>query len=493
MNRRDFLTLSATGIIGLGASSFPLPLFAKGSGGKSYSMIILGDTHFDADPPSIYHAHYNEPNERLNKIQRGEFARNGEMWKDRCPRLLRRAAGLIDKDTRMVLQMGDLIQGDCGDGEVHKKMLSDVMNRFKQELGGLPFVTVVGNHDIRGTDALEAYRSFMPARMSEELGKSISKTTFAFNVGDDAFIVIDFNNPDDTETDRLLDETKGARHTFVMTHGPVLPPDIMWILICNGFSQYVNNDPDKFRDYLVSHEGKKKLEIRTNLETTTAQKVEMFAALIGENTKGDLDELMTCNFSTTGMVEHMVSQITLMDAVKPYFEFVERMAGCGIPSVTLEGTPDDWKLLRKKTRELGNYGVKEWTDRLDPILKEFVAASEGKPNVEFWWNMAIKGRPLDFHLKSDGCIPLYDGTKFDGWFLEFIPFDSFGKRPEKIAYGHDLPTVMTSVPVTQHIEDDFGNVIQTNHLEVRAGIVGLTQDVETKTLRPEIGWLVKNQ
>jgi len=277
-------------------------------------------------------------------------------------------------------------------------------------------------------------------------------------------------------------------------HRPiVLSPDIMWILICNGFSQYVNNDPDKFRDYLVSHEGKKKLEIRTNLETTTAQKVEMFAALIGENTKGDLDELMTCNFSTTGMVEHMVSQITLMDAVKPYFEFVERMAGCGIPSVTLEGTPDDWKLLRKKTRELGNYGVKEWTDRLDPILKEFVAASEGKPNVEFWWNMAIKGRPLDFHLKSDGCIPLYDGTKFDGWFLEFIPFDSFGKRPEKIAYGHDLPTVMTSVPVTQHIEDDFGNVIQTNHLEVRAGIVGLTQDVETKTLRPEIGWLVKDQ
>ena len=277
-------------------------------------------------------------------------------------------------------------------------------------------------------------------------------------------------------------------------HRPiVLSPDIMWILICNGFSQYVNRDPERFRDYLVSHEGKKKLTIRTNLETTTARKVEMFAALIGENTKGDLDELLTCNFSTTGMVERMVSQITLMDAVKPFFEFEERLQGCGIPSVTLEGTPDDWKLLREKTRELGNYGVKEWTDRLDAILKEFVAASEGKPDVNFWWNMAIKGRPKDFHLKSDGCIPLYDGTKFDGWFLEFIPFDSFGKRPEKIAYGHDLPTVMTSVPVTQHIEDDLGNVIQTNHLEVRAGIVGLTQDVETKTLRPEIGWLVKYQ
>lgn len=278
-------------------------------------------------------------------------------------------------------------------------------------------------------------------------------------------------------------------------HRPiVLSPDIMWILICNGFSQHVNRDPDRFRDYLVSHEGKKKLTIRTNLETTTARKVEMFAALIGENTKGDLDELLTCNFSTTGMVERMVSQITLMDAVKPFFEFEERLQGCGIPSVTLEGTPDDWKLLREKTRKLGNYGVKAWTDRLDPILKEFVAASEGKPDVDFWWNMAIKGRPKDFHLKNEGCLPTIDGaTKFDGWFLEFIPFDSFGERPEKIAYGHDLPTVMTSVPITQHIEDDFGNVIQTNYLEVRAGIVGLTQDVETKALRPEIGWLVKLQ
>lgn len=226
MNRREFLTLSATGIVGLGISSVPLPVWAKGKKDKKYSLIILGDTHFDIDPPSVYHAHYNEPDERLNKIQRAEFARNGEMWKDRCPRLLKRAAGLIDKDTRMVLQMGDLIQGDCGNGEVHKKMLSDVMTRFKQELGDLPFVTVVGNHDIRGTGAKEAYHSFMPARMSEELGKQITKTTFGFNIGNDAFLVIDFNNPDDKEIDRILDDTKGARHTFVMTHGPVLPPDI---------------------------------------------------------------------------------------------------------------------------------------------------------------------------------------------------------------------------------------------------------------------------
>lgn len=218
--------MSATGIIGLSASSFPLSVFAKGKRDKSYSLILLGDTHFDADPPNIYHANYVDPNEGRAKIHRAEFARNGEMWKDRCPRLLKRAAGLIDKDTRMVLQMGDLVQGDCGNGEVHRQLLSDAMSRIKGEMQGLPLVTVVGNHDIRGTDALQTYHDFMPARMSEELGKQISKTTFGFNIGNDAFIVIDFNNPDDEEIDSLLDDTKGARHTFVMTHGPVFPADI---------------------------------------------------------------------------------------------------------------------------------------------------------------------------------------------------------------------------------------------------------------------------
>ena len=225
MKRREFITLSATGIMGLVASSFPIPLSAKGKGEKEYSLIILGDTHFDVDPPSVYHSNYMEKNDWLNKVQRAEFARNGEMWKDRCPRLLQRASQLIGKDTRMVLQMGDLIQGDCGKAEVHKQMLSDAIERMKGAMGGLPFVTVTGNHDIRGTDAKEAYHQFMPARMSQELGKTVTKTTFGFNIGDDAYIFIDFNDPDDAEINRLLDETKGAHHTFIITHGPVFPSD----------------------------------------------------------------------------------------------------------------------------------------------------------------------------------------------------------------------------------------------------------------------------
>lgn len=279
-------------------------------------------------------------------------------------------------------------------------------------------------------------------------------------------------------------------------HRPIiLTPDAMWILICHGFSQYVNHDPDKFRDYLVSHQGKETLLIRTSPGTTSEQKVEKFASLIGKETKGDLAEVMTCNFSTTGMVERMVSQIVMMDAVKPYFDYIEILIGCGIPSVTLEGTPDDWQLLREKTRRLGEFGVSEWTDRLDPILEQFVAASQGMPDPDFWWNMAIKGRPRNFHLLEvgGGCLsPAGEPTKFDGWFLEFIPFDANWSHPQKIAYDHNLIPLMTSVPIIQYVDDGAGNCLGINALELRAGIVGLSQDNETMALRPEIGWLVRN-
>ena len=227
MDRRTFLSLSAASLAGWGLSGM-LPAQAWGRGRKNdaYNIIILGDTHFDTEPADVYHSHYNEPTEWLNRVQRAEFARNGEMWRERCPRLVKRAACLVDENTRQILQMGDLIQGDCGSGEVHRKMLFDVMDSFKASFGGaLPLVTVVGNHDIRGTDAKAVYHDYMPRRMSEELGQPVTKTTFAYWVGPDAYIVIDFNHPDDEEVDKLLQETRRARHTFIVVHGPVFPFD----------------------------------------------------------------------------------------------------------------------------------------------------------------------------------------------------------------------------------------------------------------------------
>ena len=225
MDRRHFIALSLTGLVELGIGTGLQPVFARRKGKDSYSIVVLGDTHFDAEPESVYHSDYLEPNERLNKIQRGEFARNGKMWRELCPRLVRRAHDLITPDTQMVFQLGDLIQGDCGNPSVHRRFLDDTVNYFKQQLGDVPFVSVVGNHDVRGTKAEAVYHEYMPGRMSKELGRNIYKTTFSVTIGKDAFLFVDFNRPDDAELERLLKETEGARYTFVVVHSPIIPHD----------------------------------------------------------------------------------------------------------------------------------------------------------------------------------------------------------------------------------------------------------------------------
>ena len=73
----------------------------------------------------------------------------------------------------------------------------------------------------------------------------------------------------------------------------------------------------------------------------------------------------------------------MMDAFKEYFEYYFSTL-CGIPEITLEGTVDDWKKLQVKTLSLAQFDLQWWTDPLKEILDEFVKASSGNVDGEFW-------------------------------------------------------------------------------------------------------------
>ena len=98
--------------------------------------------------------------------------------------------------------------------------------------------------------------------------------------------------------------------------------------------------------------------------------------------------------------------------MKSYFEYILLRIVCGIPGITLQGTTEDWQKILKKTKQLGKYGLTWWTSELEPILKEFVEASKGKIDKEFWKGM------FKYHSKDAVCGgPV---TIIDGWIVKFF-------------------------------------------------------------------------
>ncbi|MBO4430948.1 MAG: DUF4419 domain-containing protein [Bacteroidaceae bacterium] len=277
----------------------------------------------------------------------------------------------------------------------------------------------------------------------------------------------------------------------------VLSPDMVWLAIGQGFSRYVNAHSEELRDKLVYHQGKMVLEVNNHNDVLNpgkgnwTQLLNDFSALIAENTKGEVADMMTANFSTTSIDERIASQITLMETVKTYFDFWNTQLICGIPTITLEGTPEDWQKVREKARGLSKYGLEKWADELDPILAEFVKASEGNPNQAFWRDMVMKYRVDEFTSKRwcGGYIPT-ETTHLDGWFLKLFPHEN-GTTYDDILYTESMPSEMARGYFTQEYIDPTGASVKQIPVQLWAGFVGVQVDEKTGTLTPKIGWFAR--
>lgn len=272
-------------------------------------------------------------------------------------------------------------------------------------------------------------------------------------------------------------------------HRPfVLSPDMIWLLISQGFARHVNANPEELRKYFVDFSGQLTLVVDEendllNESTNWEEIFPQFTTLIAEHTGKELINTLSSDFSTTTAVEKIASEITIMEAMEPYFEFVVMYAICGIPEITLQGTTEDWQKILNKTKALSDYDLKWWTNELEPILKEFVNASKGKIHKRFWRNM------FKYHSKKKYGAPKI----IDGWIVKFFPYDKDGKRNNlnKLIGGGSLPEEIVKVDL-KYIKTD-GVQIEETMLELWAGFVGLKQNAETCALTPQISWMVKKK
>ena len=279
-------------------------------------------------------------------------------------------------------------------------------------------------------------------------------------------------------------------------HRPlILSPDTIWLTIVQGFAQHLRLNAEAFRGRIVSHHGKTDLRIKIlPLDASEwPHMISRFASQIRDNSDPFLYETLSCEFSTTTPTIKTAYQIALMEGFDRYFEYVLEYV-CGIPKITLEGTPEDWQRIRDRIEVLATFDFSWWTARLGPVLDQFISTAKGAPDLTFW-QAIYKPREM------------YDSKLATGWIVDLFPYlgrEASIKRnshleAERIdwlpqatdsnqslgASLESFPAGISRVPIVIEFSDDTKTAI-----ELLGGFFGVSQALEDGALSPIISWAV---
>ena len=279
-------------------------------------------------------------------------------------------------------------------------------------------------------------------------------------------------------------------------HYPItISPDMIWILIMQGFSRFMEKYENLVRERFVNFTGKKDLKLeRLQYSPYNASKevwdgiIKEFVQKIGNNVGKEVVDNLECDFSTTSAVAKVTSQVCIMSAMKQYFTYRVLMAGCGISSITLEGSIKDWEKIKSKLEFLSTKALKWWTKHLIPIIDNIITTKKyystyGQLNqelIDFWKGM--------IRLKGKG--DLYDPHMINGWIVKFIP-NLRGEKPTiyEELLETNVPDQIISCPMEITWLSMQGKRVDFS-CSLFSGFYGMVQDKKTFNVKPVIGYAI---
>jgi len=270
-----------------------------------------------------------------------------------------------------------------------------------------------------------------------------------------------------------------AAHVAFAEHRPLsLAPDDIWSCVLQGVAEHVRRNPERLRDRFVSFAGTADIEIQRDDLAPLADPPGDWSTVPGElcdqvvARSGDRARALRRSFSTTDRVASVAMDVALLDAMSSYFRYsVATM--CGIPSITLLGTPDDWVGLLRSVDALDGLDLDDWLGPLRNVLAELRRAAEGHPDREFFRRLY---KPESF---SGGDLVV-------GWIHVLFPYlrESKGERPRSFdvqVRADAFPLGVSRVPFTWRLFSE------QRAMELVAGHVGVSWDSTSGAVRPRFG------
>jgi hypothetical protein len=277
-------------------------------------------------------------------------------------------------------------------------------------------------------------------------------------------------------------------------HYPItISPDMIWILILQGYSRFMEKYSELVRERYVNFEGKKALCVnRYGIFPEEASKetwndiIKEYIQKIENHVGKDVISNLQANFSTTTPSVLTTSQVSIMSAMKQYFTYNLLMGGCGVSSINLEGSLDDWNKIKSKLEFLSTKAMKWWTKHLIPIIDDIIKTKKyykkhkkiNNDLINFWKSM--------IRIKNKG--DLYDPHMINGWIIKFIPNLSEAKPGlyEEILETN-VPDQIISCPLELTVLNLDGTKSQYK-CDIASGFYGMVQDKQTYAVKPVIGY-----
>ena len=285
-------------------------------------------------------------------------------------------------------------------------------------------------------------------------------------------------------------------------HLPIrLTPDIIWLLIVQGFSHHVNYNAKNLREKFVNFEGKKKLEIiipkyhsyKQMKSEDYAELLENLTEKIKENVGVELINTIDFNFSTSNKITKVVGYASIMSSLKKFFEFRGDCHMCNYPYIILEGKLEDWENILKKTKDLSKYDLEKWVSMLELPLKEIIETKKGKINKQFWKNILYPDKIDEIIEIGTYKYKTIQVDGINGWLCTFFPYYTDGyfrySSPIKTKDLWKIPEKILKTPLLMK-SDDEGET----PMIIYSGFLGMKVDKEKDNLvTAEIGWYVKEK
>ena len=226
--RRQFLaTTSAIA----GVAFAPHWFRAAPASNTAFSFVLLGDVHYDK--AEHHDVGWAKQTKSTTAISPGFVQKTREI----LPPLFTSVRNTISDLNRnpatrvaFVLQVGDLVQGACGNEELATRQNSDALRFVREASLGVPFLFTKGNHDVSGPGAKEAFASvFHPfldaqARVVSPAIARIKSGRYTVEYGNAQFAFFDaYDLVASLDWIEAVAARRTAENFFLVIHPPVVP------------------------------------------------------------------------------------------------------------------------------------------------------------------------------------------------------------------------------------------------------------------------------